>query len=402
MAGSLCIDLAENCEMKKTTAKKDKAANAFAGAADILGGAGGIDALFATESDKGSQTFAFLDQIHIKPQVRTEFEDDENKLAELADSIRGQGVLQPILLRPIDGPAPFAFELIAGERRVRAAALAGLTQIPAFIREMTDEETEAAQLAENIQRKNLTQIEEAAALQRRLDGEFNGDVGSLLAAINKSNAWLSKRLSLLKLPEQSKRLITERISADLEVINAVKGIEKSDPAAAQELIDDLKTTRGKTDARAQVAAVKEKVKPKAAAPKGSQDKPKKPTNKAGKKEEQTDIFASAKNDKAGEPPLDAKALLNGIYSEIYDASVTPSMALKAIGKQAKEIVELWLQSYYDAGLKARDVSRAVIQGFRSGSFASDGEGAFALAAFLYGADSEGKFNMLNILGSVKA
>ncbi|WP_233341878.1 ParB/RepB/Spo0J family partition protein, partial [Xylella fastidiosa] len=155
--------------MTTATATKE---NAFAGASDALGA--GIDALFA---DQGAQySLIPLDMIQVKTQIRESFEDEENTLEDLAASIKVRGVLQPILLRPnSDG-----YELIAGERRYRASKLAGLEQIPAYIREMSDEEAEDAQMAENIQRKNLTQIEEAKKIQRDLD-----KLGSVDAVLEK-------------------------------------------------------------------------------------------------------------------------------------------------------------------------------------------------------------------------
>ncbi|CAG0956342.1 partial Chromosome-partitioning protein Spo0J, partial [Gammaproteobacteria bacterium] len=193
---------------------------------------GGIDSLFSL----GNNEYALidLDQIEVKEQIRESFEDEHNTLDDLADSIKARGILQPVLVRP---SAHAGYELIAGERRYRAAILAGMTQIPAVIKEMTDEEAEDAQLAENIHRKNLTQIEEAKKIQKDLDRL--GSTEAVLAKHHKSKAWLSKTLSLLSLPGQAKRLVTEDISADIEVINAVKGIEKIDPEAAKD-IDALK------------------------------------------------------------------------------------------------------------------------------------------------------------------
>ncbi|MRK19114.1 ParB/RepB/Spo0J family partition protein [Pseudomonas sp. JG-B] len=179
-------------------------------------------------------------EITIKKQVREVFEDDENTLEDLAASIKAQGVLQPILIRPLPEGG---YELVAGERRIRASLLAGLDRVPAIIREMTDEEAHDAQIAENIQRKNLTQIETAKALQEDIDKL--GSVEAVMAKRQKSRAWISKWLQLLELPEQAQRLLSENVSADLEVIAAVRQVEKVDPEKAKELVDELKDTRGK-------------------------------------------------------------------------------------------------------------------------------------------------------------
>ncbi len=226
--------------------------NAFAGASDFLGA--GVDALFA---DTGAHySLIPIDMIEVKAQIRETFEDDENTLEDLAASIKARGVLQPILLRPTED----GYELIAGERRYRASKLAGLDQIPAYIREMTDDEAEDAQMAENIHRKNLTQIEEAKKIQRDL--EKLGSIEAVLEKHQKRRPWLSKMMALLDLPEQSKRLVEENVSADVEVINLVKTVEKTDPKKAKALVDDLKTTRGKANARKTAQAVKDEVKPK--------------------------------------------------------------------------------------------------------------------------------------------
>lgn len=215
-------------------------------------GLDGVNSLF--ESQGAEFSTIPLDMIEVKSQVREVFEDEDSALADLAENIKKNGILQPILLRPTqDG-----YELIAGERRLRASKIAGLDTIPAYIREMSDEEAEDAQFHENIHRKNLTQIEEAKKLQRDLDKL--GSVEAVCELHQKSRGWLSKRLSLLSLPEQAKRLITEDISADIEAIQTVKIIEKHDPEAAQTLVNKLKETGGK-NAREEAATVKSTVKP---------------------------------------------------------------------------------------------------------------------------------------------
>ena len=197
-----------------------------------------------------------IDSITIKAQVRVEFEDDENSLEELAEDIRKHGVFQPIVTRPLDGGG---YELVAGERRLRASKMAGKDTIPVFNKAMSDEEAEDIQFSENIQRKNLKMFEEAGRLQKRLDKL--GSTALLLEKINKSDAWLSKRLALLKLPEQTKRLITENVSSDIEVINAVAQVEKHSPEKARETVDKLKADKGKSDARKTAKEAKDEVKP---------------------------------------------------------------------------------------------------------------------------------------------
>ena len=250
--------------------------NPFTETANILGA--GIDALFA-EPD-AQYSLIPLDMIEVKIQIRVEFEDEENPLSDLANSIKVHGVLQPIVIRQ----SSTGYILVAGERRYRASVLAGLDSIPAIIRDMTDEEAEDAQLAENIHRKNLTQIEEALKIQRDLDRL--GSVEAVLEKHQKSRPWLSKMLSLLNLPEQAKRLVNENVSADVEIITAVKTIEKHNPEKAKALVDDLKMTRGKENARDKVAAVKEEVKPSKKTKEPKQEK--KPTVRKEQREQDTE------------------------------------------------------------------------------------------------------------------
>jgi ParB family chromosome partitioning protein len=125
-------------------------------------------------------------------------------LAELAESIRAQGVVQPIVVRPIDAPDDRGvqrYEIIAGERRWRAAQQAGLRDIPAVIRRVPDEAAIAMALIENIQREDLNPLEEARALQR-LISEFGLTHQQAAEAVGRSRAAVSNLLRLLELPEE--------------------------------------------------------------------------------------------------------------------------------------------------------------------------------------------------------
>jgi ParB family transcriptional regulator, chromosome partitioning protein len=132
-------------------------------------------------------------------------------LQELADSIKAQGVVQPIVVRPIDGAGGGSgsaqrYEIIAGERRWRAAQMAGLTQIPAVIRRIPDEAAIAVALIENIQRENLNPLEEARALER-LISEFTLTHQQAAEAVGRSRAGVSNLLRLLELaPEVAERV----------------------------------------------------------------------------------------------------------------------------------------------------------------------------------------------------
>ncbi|MBK7251716.1 MAG: ParB/RepB/Spo0J family partition protein [Gammaproteobacteria bacterium] len=133
-------------------------------------------------------------------------------LAELADSIKAQGVVQPIVVRPLEPAAPGApqrYEIIAGERRWRAAQLAGLDGIPAVVRRVPDEAAIAMALIENIQRENLNPLEEARALERLIT-EFGVTHQQAADAVGRSRAAVSNLLRLLELPEEVATLVEHR------------------------------------------------------------------------------------------------------------------------------------------------------------------------------------------------
>ncbi|WP_207060726.1 ParB/RepB/Spo0J family partition protein [Motiliproteus sp. SC1-56] len=128
---------------------------------------------------------------------------DPDALEELANSIRAQGVIQPIVVRPVDMGR---YEIIAGERRWRAAQLAGLTEIPVTVREVPDEAAIAMALIENIQREDLNPIEEATALQRLMD-EFELTQQKVAEAVGKSRTTVTNLLRLIKLTPEVKRML---------------------------------------------------------------------------------------------------------------------------------------------------------------------------------------------------
>lgn len=137
-------------------------------------------------------------------QPRVHFEPEA--LQELADSISAQGVVQPIVVRPLEGGR---FELIAGERRWRASQLAGLSEIPAVVRELDDQTAAAVSLIENIQRENLNPLEESRALQRLID-EFAMTHQQVAEAVGRSRTSVTNLLRLRDLNEDVKTLVDEK------------------------------------------------------------------------------------------------------------------------------------------------------------------------------------------------
>ncbi|HXQ30688.1 MAG TPA: ParB/RepB/Spo0J family partition protein [Steroidobacteraceae bacterium] len=133
-------------------------------------------------------------------------------LAELAASIKAQGIVQPIVVRPLGTPRPAEsqrYEIIAGERRWRAAQLAGLIEIPAIVRRVPDEAAVAMSLIENIQRENLNPLEEAGALDRLIT-EFELTHQAAADAVGRSRTAVTNLLRLLELADEVKALVADR------------------------------------------------------------------------------------------------------------------------------------------------------------------------------------------------
>lgn len=395
--------------------KSKKTASAFADLGDVL--VGGFD---PTMTDDENDVLLPLDQIVVDEQVRTVFEDEENTLLELGNSMLKHGQIQSILVRPIDGDS--RYKLVCGERRYRAAMLVEMGQLRARIRPMSDDEATDVQLAENIQRKNLALFEEAKAI--KADLAKRGSIEAVLAHHNKSRAWLSKMLSLLELPEQAKRLVDEKISADVEVINGVKVIEKVSPEKAKELVNDLKETRGKADARKKVEKVKSDVKPKKPKKEAQPDLPHVSEGSMGvseglkaihdanqaQAEEAGTTIATAKDRSAEEPsePVifapekndDAAYDVAAMYEDVAQGNLKPWQALEKLSDDAYSQFEAEMRQIYKAGMSPANPGRDVLRGLRNGTFAQQGEGAFALAAFLYGV-KDANFSLQEIVAAIK-
>ena len=159
----------------------------------------GLDALLSgNNDDKGDDTLRELKVAQLKPgkyQPRSHM--DETALNELAASIKAQGIIQPILARELkDG----SYEIIAGERRWRAAQIAGLSFVPVLVRKVEDNAALVMALIENIQRENLNPLEEAVGIQRLID-EFLMSHQTAADAVGRSRSATSNLLRLLKLPQ---------------------------------------------------------------------------------------------------------------------------------------------------------------------------------------------------------
>ena len=158
----------------------------------------GLDAIFAENTDETTEGAVSVKISEIEPnrdQPRKEF--DSEALSELADSISQHGVLQPLLLRPL---LTGGYRIVAGERRWRAARMAGLTEVPAIIREMSDAEEMLFALIENLQREDLTPLEEARGYRTLIESQdFTQEEVS--KAVGESRPAITNALRLLNLPE---------------------------------------------------------------------------------------------------------------------------------------------------------------------------------------------------------
>jgi len=167
----------------------------------------GLDALLgAAEEAPRGDALVTLPVSRIRPgkyQPRTRM--DQEALAELASSIRTQGLMQPLLVRPIDRDR---YELIAGERRWRAAQMAGLEEVPVLVREVPDESALALSLIENIQREDLNPMEESAGIQRLID-EFRMTHEQAADAVGRSRSATTNLLRLLKLAKPVQEMLME-------------------------------------------------------------------------------------------------------------------------------------------------------------------------------------------------
>ncbi|NNM69915.1 MAG: ParB/RepB/Spo0J family partition protein [Gallionella sp.] len=164
----------------------------------------GLDALLSGSKNEKDDVLRDLNVLLLKPgkyQPRSYM--DEISLKELASSIKAQGVMQPILVRQLDDDS---YEIIAGERRWRAAQLAGLTHVPALVRSVKDNVALAMALIENIQRENLNPLEEALGIQRLID-EFEMTHQTAADAVGRSRSAASNLLRLLKLSQPVQNLL---------------------------------------------------------------------------------------------------------------------------------------------------------------------------------------------------
>lgn len=177
-------------------------------------------------------------------QARTEF--NEESLGELADSIEEIGVVEPLLVRPMGNGK---FEIIAGERRWRAARIASLVEVPVLVRPMDDATADKVHLAENIHRENLSTLDLAQRVQRDLDAA-GGNLATVAAKYNKGKPWVSKLSAIAQGGDSMTELVNEGVTADRAVLAAVSSLERKAPERAKALGEQLKAAPEKSNKRA--------------------------------------------------------------------------------------------------------------------------------------------------------
>ena len=201
----------------------------------------GLDALLGDVSVKEEKHHLHLFPIEYLQRGRYQPRQDINpeKLQELADSIKAQGIIQPIIVRQLSYEK---YEIIAGERRWRAAQLAGLTQVPIVVKEMDDRSAMAVALIENIQREDLNPLEEAEALKRLLD-EFEMTHQHVADAVGKSRTTITNLLRLIDLHPEVKKLLVSR-QLEMGHARALLSLEgQSQVAAANKVVKEGLTVR---------------------------------------------------------------------------------------------------------------------------------------------------------------
>lgn len=194
----------------------------------------GLDALIPKDDKQEGYMVASINEV--KPnasQPRKEF--DEEAIGELANSIKEKGILQPLVVRTIES----GYEIIAGERRWRAAQRAGVTRIPVIIKEASDREVMELALIENLQREDLNPIEEAVAYQQLID-EFELTHEDVSRQIGKERSTITNQLRLLRLPDEVK---TALIAGDITSGHARAILSIESPAEAREALNAIQKQR---------------------------------------------------------------------------------------------------------------------------------------------------------------
>ncbi len=274
--------------------------------------------------------------ITVSAQVRTVFDDDS--IAELAKDITARGILSPLILRNDNG----ILHLVAGERRMRAAILAGFTEIPADVYEWTATEAHAAQLAENIQREDLSTADRVAAIRSLFDQLKTAS--AVADTVHKSKSWVSKHLALSMpgIAWQAQRLIENGTTDDIELVKIVSDITNlsyADGSSAAQAVTDGKLSR--TAAREILKTCKQNAAILA-------DQRKKALDDEAKEAEE-----AAKRPKPPKPFQLVAALWKLDTALLADSTTSPANLIAALhphGSEENERIRMHLGDWIQAGL----------------------------------------------------
>jgi len=350
-----------------------------------------VSPVAAVSHAKPALEFVSLNVIDFLPQVRTASGLDEEELQELAESLKAQGMLQPVLLRPVGD----RFALIAGERRCRAAFLAGFSHVPALIGEADDARAGILQLVENVQREDLSLTELAAGLRALADqGKTLSEICQL---VKKSKSWVSKHLaaSVENLGYYTRQFMQSETTEDLELVLVVNQIEKTGkwyPRGTQ-LVDKLEAGKaGREEARALLATLKEELAAEIA---------QKKADKKAAKQGSLDLAGEAKEP---EPPKwdawDAERELNDLLTEEGHAPI-PELIQGLTRAQQTEISGHYKQEHATGKVLAKATDTVKLRGLHKLIAENFDADDWKTAAFILGCSGL-KLTLADLAGEVHA
>lgn len=339
-----------------------------------------------SQAKANQPALSFIDLAKIKtlPQVRTEF--DSASLDELAKSIKQHGMLQPVLLRP-EGDS---FVVIAGERRLRAAELAGLKAVPALVGEVAEDQAFEMQLVENIQREDLSLADTAAGVLRLY--ERHQSLKAVAAIVQKSLPWCSKHLAAAtKLSYEASWMLTNGRTEDLDLVLTMDQIQKTGKwyPRGMELSEQIGEGKaGRKEARALLATIREEI---------EADRADKRQAKKDAQQQGLDLDSSTPAS-AEPPPWSAQEAMNVLHDELIARDHPPAEKLLE-GLTREQLVAMadLVKFAWDLGKKAaKDTD---VQKMRALWRFADDESSEPMdcAAFILGTASI-KLSMLDLIG----
>lgn len=350
-------------------------------AAGLLGS--NLSHAFEVNLKEFQNTELFIDEIIVLEQIRTEFEDGDNTLQDLADDIAVRGIINSLTVRQLEG----SFILVCGERRLKAAILAKLDKVPVRYKEMTDEEVIYYQYSENIHRLDLKLLTEANVV-KKLVTKLGTSI-KVAAAIKKPESWVSKRLALVDLPPEASRYINVARTDDAELALTIKQVENDDVAEAKLLVDDLIEYKGKIDSRARAKEVRKRV----AAKKDVVIKSQPPLHS-------DESVPDTRNTDSADVHLVENRLIDAFDMLTSNGGLEADTVVDTLTQDEKERIETRLKSFYIVGGATKNPEQYLVNALRSRTFGLNGHKCFAMVAFLFGYKAR-EFDLIDIFECVK-